>query len=376
LIIDTGSGFTNAGLSIEDYECITEPTVIGRGLGDDKGNLSYGLDALRRKEYLELSHPLQDQRVQSLEDLEKFYDYLYSKKLKMKPNAFSLLNSYSFDETFVMKKKTIELFFEKFQVPSYFGINSVLLSLYGYGAKNALVVETGYQSSRAAVVKDGALLPYTLKSIPIGGELITNRVMKMLKEEMPKQTVNEMIPAKSAKELKSITWNNARRIKEKLCFLANDYQEAVTEFSKTDKHKKAFDLPDGSTVQINSESFEAPEVLFQPALEGHYCPGLHELVASSLSEVRYDKRSVYTQAVCVSGGCADMGNFKTRFEEELKRVLPTSQNVEILESENKRQLVSWVGGTLVAALTTFQNQWVDRDYYLEVGDSMVFRKCF
>jgi actin-related protein len=34
MVLDVGSGYTKAGLVLDDYECVIEPTMVARGKGD------------------------------------------------------------------------------------------------------------------------------------------------------------------------------------------------------------------------------------------------------------------------------------------------------------------------------------------------------
>ena len=114
MVLDLGSGYTKAGLVLDDYEAIIEPTIVAKGKGDDLGNLSFGLNAQRRIELLDTVSPIVEKRTVNWDHLEKYYDYLFNSKLKMKPKNFSILNSYNYDDSLEIKCKTIEMFFEQY----------------------------------------------------------------------------------------------------------------------------------------------------------------------------------------------------------------------------------------------------------------------
>lgn len=68
-----------------------------------------------------------------------------------------------------------------------------------------------------------------------------------------------------------------RQMKEKLCFVAPDYQTALNEAKSSDKHTADYELPDGTVVKINTPRFSAPEALFNTGLikEGDETEGMH-----------------------------------------------------------------------------------------------------
>lgn len=360
LVIDTGSGFTKSGLAIEDYECVKSPSIVGRGKGEDMNNLSYGSDALRRKEYLTITEPIQNGKITNFPDFEQYYEYLFTKKLKMKPSNFSLIQSYSLDETLKNKKKILELVFEKFDFPNYFGINHHNLCLYGYGIRNGIVVDSGYRNTRAVAFKDGNPIPYSIKSTNVGGFDVTTRMLDLVNS---KKEVN-------------INFDQARKMKEKFCFAANDYQVAIDEFMNKEENKRIYEMPDGTNIELREELFDSAEVLFQPWMKKSYEPGIHEIVPECLKELSKEEKKAISHFVCVSGGNFDMNNILKRFEVSLNQVAGTGFGFEFLQKEYNKQTIEWVGGTVISALTTFQQQWIDKDIYEEEGDSVVFRRCF
>lgn len=180
MVLDLGSGYTKAGLVLDEYECVIEPTIIGKGRGDDKGNLSYGLNAHRRMEVLDIKSPIVGKRTVDWDNLEKYYDYLFSTKLKMKPKNFSILNSYNFDDSLSIKSKTIEMFFEQYNVPMYLAINNLVLSIYGYGIKNGIVLDSGENVSTAACVYDGSVVPWSVVQSKVAGTDVTLRLQELI----------------------------------------------------------------------------------------------------------------------------------------------------------------------------------------------------
>ena len=42
----------------------------------------------------------------------------------------------------------------------------------------------------------------------------------------------------------------------------------------------------------------------------------------------------------------------------------------------ERKYMVWVGGSLLACLSSFQNMWIAKSEYDEAGPTIVHRKCF
>lgn len=56
-----------------------------------------------------------------------------------------------------------------------------------------------------------------------------------------------------------------REMKEKMCYVAEDYPKEITRSECFPDVYKAYELPDGNCIAIGKERFDCPEMLFQPS---------------------------------------------------------------------------------------------------------------
>jgi len=66
--------------------------------------------------------------------------------------------------------------------------------------------------------------------------------------------------------------------------------------------KDPYILPDGTILEIASEKFRAPEILFQPEKIGLECLSLPELLISSVNKADMDLRKTLYNEIVLAGG--------------------------------------------------------------------------
>jgi actin len=108
----------------------------------------------------------------------------------------------------------IQIMFERFRVPAFYLVIQAVLSLYASGKIAGLVLDSGYGVTHTVPIYDGYALRHAIERNDLAGQDLTQNMVKFLNE------IGENIPSSAKIEI-------ARDIKEKLCYVALDYQQEM-----------------------------------------------------------------------------------------------------------------------------------------------------
>jgi actin beta/gamma 1 len=79
--------------------------------------------------------------------------------------------------------------------------------------------------------------------------------------------------------------------------------------------------------------------------------------------------------IVLSGGNTMFRGFQERMEAEMVALLPPAITVKVIAPPERTYSV-WIGGSILASLSTFQKMWCSKAEYDEQGPTIVHRKCF
>ena len=79
--------------------------------------------------------------------------------------------------------------------------------------------------------------------------------------------------------------------------------------------------------------------------------------------------------IVLSGGTTMFPGFSDRIQRELTSIAPPSLNVKVVAPPERKYSV-WIGGSILASLSTFQEMWITKNEFDEAGPYVVHRKCF
>ena len=128
-------------------------------------------------------------------------------------------------------------------------------------------------------------------------------------------------------------------------------------------------------ILIGNERFRCPEILFQPNHANHELEGVQKYCYDSVMKCDVDVRRDLFQNIILSGGSTLFEGMAERMWQEIHSLAPSTNKIKILAPPERKYSV-WLGGSILASLSTFQTMWINKQEYDEAGPSIIHRKCF
>ena len=247
------------------------------------------------------------------------------------------------------RERMTQIMFEKFEVPAY-------VYCWSYG----IPLDIGDGTYYTIPVLKGKPEHHAIDCIEYSGSQLTNYLMKIL--------------YKRGYNLTSVVEREiVRDIKEKLCYVALDYQQELDKVSSSGLEKQ-YTLPDKNVISVASERFHCPEALFQPHLIGKADDGIHHKVFESIMKCDIRSRRSLFGNIILAGGSTLFPGLAERMQKELSVLAPEDLTAKVIAPPTRGMAV-WVGASTVAALPTFDMMWITKANYDEEGPKVINQKC-
>ncbi len=343
-----------------------------------------GDEALPKRGSLILKYPIEHGIVTNWDDMEKIWHHTFYNALRIAPEEHPVLLTEAPLNPKANREKMMQIMFDTFKTPVIYVAIQAVLSLFAScrttGMLTGIVLDCGDGVSRTVPIYEGYALLHAILRLDVAGRDLTDYMMKILAERgyAEFEPAGLFILAGPSYEARLCEMREvARDIKEKLAYVALDFKQEMQIAASW----KSYELPDGRVIAIGNERFRCPEALFQPAFlptddDGmKSSPGIHENTFKSIMKCDVDIRKELFGNIVLAGGTTMFKGMAERLQKELTALAPSTMEIKIIAPPERKES-AWLGGSILASLSKFQQMWISKQEYDESGPSIVHRKCF
>ncbi|CAG9766055.1 unnamed protein product [Ceutorhynchus assimilis] len=382
LIFDPGQYSIRVGYAQEDTPRADIPAVIGVA-PEAKSNNTASKPADQLKYYTdttflnisransEMISYMNNGIIENWNLFEKMLDYCYANVIQSSAENHPVFFTDAPLNPRVKREQLTELMFEKYQVPAMYMATNAALAAFANGKFNALVLDSGASYTTAVPILDGLVINNAVVKSPLAGDYITLKATEML-ESMGidltpahliamKEVVQDQEKPKFIKKTFTCPPTDSW-MKYMTKRTVQDFQQTAIQISATSPSH--YEFPTGYNRLFNQQHSQLTEGLFN-----HETLAVDKIVVTSISKCDLDVQPALYHSVVITGGNSLMKGFTERVEQEVRAKMPAAIKLKVraVKGTTERRFEAWTGGSILASIGTFQQLWVSKRHYEEVG---------
>lgn len=327
----------------------------------DNSAMLLGDEAYRLRGAVKLTRPVKNGVVTSWDKFESLCSHIYYDTLKVEPGEQGTILTDLPLSPLSQREKLATFFFETLRVPSLFVCSTAYAAALSEGFLTALSVDLGEGAATCVPIYNGEQRKSFSGRSNIAGGVVSEFLGRLLQD-------------KGLWLLTSAEHECAREMKERACFVAEDYNAAF-EKQVQGFYDQSYTLPDGKVVVLGRERFLAPEVLFRPEVFELEAKGLHKLVNEAGGQCRFEEREQMFSNVFVSGGSARLAGLESRLQTDLGAICSSAERKTIkVRTAKDPTCAAWLGAALLSKLGAIQTAAVTAKEFEEQGANVIKAK--
>jgi actin-related protein 2 len=304
--------------------------------------------------------------------MEMLWEYCFDRKLELgsDKSGKKILLTEPANNPNKNREKMGEIMLEKYGFGGVAFEYQALLTLMAEGNQTGAVLDSGDGVTHVIPVYEGLIQTNQIKRLNVAGRHVTQYLTKLL-----------MLRGYSFNS--SADFETVREIKEDLAYVSINIKKERALAKDTTVLDKEYTLPDGQTIIVGRERFEAPEILMNPSLLELEDAGMAEMIYKSITECEMDMQKVLAQNIWLSGGTSMTPGLSSRLEHELKetwvnkkgkgdRSILNRVKIQVHDPPRRKNAV-FLGASFFAKFAQ-DGQYISKAEYQEQGSKAFFRR--
>lgn len=354
-----------------------DSAVVQKAVPDSALDFLVGKEAIdaSAEPFANVRYPYVGGAISNWDEMEAIWDHCFENELHVDTSSAYVFLTECHRPSRIIREITIETMFELFDVEGAFLHAQPVLALYACGLSSGCVVESGEYFTSVFPVCQGYQLASASCKVTLGGSHLTELFLRQLLSKDNASSGTFYRDVLSCQRGLS-TLECARYLKEKYCFVRSS---GILTGNDPLTSNKQYLLPDGKSISLGEELSRCPERLFHPTIDTHlHFDDEHStlpiLITDSIKKCGVDMHRSLYENIVIAGGNLQFEGMKERLLNELKTLVPKSTSVNIVVPPDGANAI-WKGGSILSSMSTFDEQWITRNDYDEIGMNVVHEKC-